>query len=97
MSIFVQILSGRQTTWPRGSRGMRRHAESWPAGHDFYHCRPLLALIGRAVVIAEVLRECEYLRCIADVVTAQLVILRGEHGVSRRFGVGSLSRTGRRA
>jgi hypothetical protein len=54
-----------------------------------------LAVIGRVVIIVQVLRECGHLRCIADVVAAQLARLQGEHDIIGSFAAGWLVGTGR--
>ena len=78
---------------------LRRHGAQtvrWPAWAGFLYGRPLLAALGRAVVIAEELRECGYPRCVADVVAAQLARPQDRHGIIGRFAVGLLAGAGRR-
>jgi hypothetical protein len=75
---------------------MRAQVASWPPGQDFYFGRPLLAVIGRAVIIAEALRERGYPPRSADAAAAQLARHQGEGGIIGRFAVGRLARTGQR-
>lgn len=94
--IPAQIPFGPQATWPCGSGGVRAAVASWPPREDFYCGCPLLAVIGRAVVIAEALSECGCPGCVADVVAVQWARPQGERGTIGRFAVGLLARTGRR-
>jgi hypothetical protein len=84
----AEFPAGRPTVWPCGDGGMRVSTHRWPPGQDFCCGRLPLVVIGRVVVIVQALRECGYLRCIADVVAAQLARLQGEHGIIGSFAAG---------
>ena len=78
---------------PHGPAG--RHARGGePAEGEFDFARPFEIDLGRAAVIAEVLREFGYRLCTADMVTAELAKPDGERTNIGRFAADALERAG---
>ena len=78
---------------PHGPAG--RYARTGePAEEEFDFARPFEVDLGRAAVIAEVLREYGYLPCTADIVTAELAKPDGERTNIGRFAADALERAG---
>jgi hypothetical protein len=73
-----------------------RHAKpgELPGEEAFDYRQPFEVDLGRAAVIAEVLRECGYRDCTAAVVTAELARPEHERGIIGRFAAGALERYG---
>jgi hypothetical protein len=72
-----------------------RHARTGePAEREFDFTRPFEIDLGRAALIAEVLRECGYPLCTADMVTAELAKPDGERTNIGRFAADALARAG---
>jgi hypothetical protein len=65
-----------------------------PGEQAFDYRQPFKVDLGRAAVIAEVLRECGYPDCTAEVVTAELARPGGERGIIGRFAADALERYG---
>jgi hypothetical protein len=61
---------------------------------EFDFARPFEIDLGRAAVIAEVLRECGYASCTADTVTAELARPDDQRTVIGRFAASALARAG---
>jgi hypothetical protein len=64
------------------------------AGEEFDYRQPFEVDLGRAAVIAEVLREFGYRPCTADMVTAELAKPDGERSSIGRFAADALARVG---
>jgi hypothetical protein len=62
-----------------------------PADREFDFARPFQIDLGRAAVIAEVLRECGYAPCTADTVTAELAKPGDQHTVIGQFAASALA------
>ena len=78
---------------PHGPAG--RHARAGePAEREFDFAAPFEVDLGRAAVIAEVLREYGYRPCTADIVTAELARPDGERTSIGRFAADALERAG---
>jgi hypothetical protein len=69
---------------------MRAKASRSPEAGFYDEC-PVLAGIGRAVVVVEMPRECGYPHRVIDVVAAPLARLQGERGLVARITVGLLA------
>ncbi len=63
-------------------------------GQEFDYSQPFELDLGRAAVIAEVLREFGYRPCTADMVTAELARPDGERSSIGRFAADALARVG---
>jgi hypothetical protein len=83
--------SGLQPAPQRGARGRHEKARRAPE-QDFDYGRPFLLDMGRAAVIAEVLRELGYPRCTADVVAAELARPQRERSFIGHFAAEQLAR-----
>lgn len=78
---------------PRTSAG--RHVQVMDIPEErFDYGRPFGVDLGRAAVIAEALRECGYLDCTAEVVTAELARPGDERSSIGRFAADALDRYG---
>jgi len=64
------------------------------ADREFSFARPFEIDLGRAAVIAEVLRECGYAPCTADTVSAELARPGDQRTVIGRFAASALERAG---
>jgi hypothetical protein len=91
----AEFPAGRLGAWPCGGWGMCVITHKWQSWQAFYYCRLPLAVISRVAIIVQALRECGHLRCIADVVAAQLARLQSEHDITGSFAAGWLVGTGR--
>jgi hypothetical protein len=78
---------------PRHSAGDTTGAGDRAAG-DFDFARPFEIDLGRAAVIAEVLRECGYASCTADTVIAELAMPGDQRSVIGQFAASALARAG---
>ncbi len=64
------------------------------AGEEFDYSHPFEVDLGRAAIIAEVLREFGYRPCTADTVTAELAKPDGKRSSIGRFAADALARVG---
>jgi hypothetical protein len=79
---------------PPAKAGKHAKPGELPGEQAFDYRQPFKVDLGRAAVIAEVLRECGYPDCTADVVTAELARPGGERGIIGRFAADALERYG---
>ena len=89
-------MGGSSAPWPappRQSAGDPARAGDRAAG-EFDFTRPFEIDLGRAAVIAEVLRECGYASCTADTVIAELAMPDDQRSVIGQFAASALARAG---
>ena len=78
---------------PAASAGRHARPGGVP-GEEFDYSQPFEVDLGRAAVIAEVLREFGYRPCTADMVTAELAKPDGARSSIGRFAADALARVG---